>query len=535
MSSMSSMSSMRAVLERIVLLPIGLLVLLWAHRGLALGGGVLADRGAAERWLFAADQAPTLPVIALCTWMVWRRRDALTSSSDGPRPILAGLLLVPALLLFAWAHHVGSADLLIPCLGLEMLGFAAAVKGRDGCRALLLPALVLLLAMPIPSPVYNEVVWRLQIWTTAGSSLLLALAGYDVQHADAMIRIGDRALVVVAACSGLRGMQLLLVAAVAIRELFASTGARMWCVVGVAPLLAMLMNVVRVASIALTDDPEVRVAIASGHLPQGIAVVTVGTFLLYLCGWLLARGRTTESPDRRASPVRGRTPSSVATVSSVSTPARWRLCAYATALALVSVWPTGAGPTPSLERVEPPPIAMHQGGWQGRELEHEWLATGELPLDPIVRRRYERAVGAVGAGGEGEQQVVELMIAWADAGRPHAHPFSPKLLLPGPEWSLEERRRARIWALDLEADLVRARSGSAQVVAYHWHVRDEGFWRATLRSLLGLDRIDAGAYRPRAVVRLATPLATTGQLARDRAKRSLDRFIGDFRDELAGL
>ncbi len=519
------MSSMRAPLERVAL-PVGLLVLLWAHRGLALGGGVLTDRGAAERWLFAADQAPTLPVIALCTWMVWRRRDALASSNDGPRPILAGLLLVPALLLFAWAHHVGSADLLIPCLGLEILGFAAAVKGRDGCRALLLPALVLLLAMPIPSPVYNEVVWRLQTWTTAGSSLLLELAGYDAHHADAMIRIGDRALVVVAACSGLRGMQLLLVAAIAIRELFASAGARMWCVVGVAPLLAMLMNVVRVASIALTDDPEVRVAIASGHLPQGIAVVTVGTFLLYLCGWLLARDRVTESPDRRASSVRGSAPS---TVSTVSRPARWRVCAYAAALGLVSVWPTGASPAPSPARVEPPPIAMHQGGWQGRELEHEWLATGELPLDPIVRRRYQRAVG------EGAPEVIDLMIAWADAGRPHAHPFSPKLLLPGPEWSLEERRRARIWALDLEADLVRARSGSAQVVAYHWRVRDEGFWRATMRSLLGLDRIDAGADRARAVVRLSTPIATTGAVARDRAKRSLDRFIGDFRDELAGL
>jgi len=36
-------------------------------------------------------------------------------------------------------------------------------------------------------------------------------------------------------------------------------------------------------------------------------------------------------------------------------------------------------------------------------------------------------------------------------------------------------------------------------------------------------------------VRLSTPIATTGAVARDRAKRSLDRFIGDFRDELAGL
>jgi hypothetical protein len=37
------------------------------------------------------------------------------------------------------------------------------------------------------------------------------------------------------------------------------------------------------------------------------------------------------------------------------------------------------------------------------------------------------------------------------------------------------------------------------------------------------------------VVRLATPLGHDGPVARDRAKQTLDRFIRDFRDELADL
>jgi len=56
-----------------------------------------------------------------------------------------------------------------------------------------------------------------------------------------------------------------------------------------------------------------------------------------------------------------------------------------------------------------------------------------------------------------------------------------------------------------------------------------------LRAACALDVGPLRRERRRAVVRLTTPLALDGPDARDRAKRILDDFIRDFRDELAAL
>jgi hypothetical protein len=94
-----------------------------------------------------------------------------------------------------------------------------------------------------------------------------------------------------------------------------------------------------------------------------------------------------------------------------------------------------------------------------------------------------------------------------------------------------------VWLLGLDADLAVAtrESGSERALVYSWRLRDEGIWRESLRSLLALESGPFRRERRRAVVRLTTPLPHDGPVARDRAKQTLDRFIRDFRDELAGL
>jgi hypothetical protein len=113
--------------------------------------------------------------------------------------------------------------------------------------------------------------------------------------------------------------------------------------------------------------------------------------------------------------------------------------------------------------------------------------------------------------------------------------FSRRTTRPGPDWSLRDRRPAELWTLRVEGELAVASRRSELALVYVWRLRDRGILWHAQRSLLALDRAPLPRGRPRAVVRLATPLARDVPLALDRAKRTLDRFIVDFARELAAL
>ena len=123
--------------------------------------------------------------------------------------------------------------------------------------------------------------------------------------------------------------------------------------------------------------------------------------------------------------------------------------------------------------------------------------------------------------------------------------FTSKLALPGAEWSLEDSRRARVYA-----NLVVAwhASGSRHALVYDWRLRDAGLWREALRSLLALESGSFQRQRERVAVRLVTRLGNDGPAvrlvtrlgndgpaAREQGKRPLDDFVEASREDLARL
>src|SRR5206468_1091360 len=134
----------------------------------------------------------------------------------------------------AWAALAQAALLLFASAAPRLLAFAAAARGRAGCRALLLPSLVLGLGLALPAPLEHELVWQLQRWATAGSAGLLRALGREVEVGGAILWIGDQTFQVIDGCSGLRGILILSLVALIVRELFAHAGARAWLVVLIA-------------------------------------------------------------------------------------------------------------------------------------------------------------------------------------------------------------------------------------------------------------------------------------------------------------
>jgi len=115
--------------------------------------------------------------------------------------------------------------------------------------------------------------------------------------------------------------------------------------------------------------------------------------------------------------------------------------------------------------------------------------------------------------------------------------FSSKRLFPGPDWNLVRRYRERIWILDRDVDVAVASPTSDAEYAwvYAWRPRHRGFIRESWRHLLALD---AGPFQRESqptLVKIVAYAPHGGELALDRAKQRLNRFVSDFREELLAL
>jgi exosortase len=477
-----------------------------------------------EEWFFTPEQQGALLPIGIALWMLVRRRSRLRALPARGGPVLAGALLALGTGSFVWARLSGESFLLLPSLAANLLAFAAATRGRAGARTVLLPALVLLLAVPIPAPLRDQIVWWLQVSSARGATRLLQSAGADAALQGVQIHSGAYAFTVIETCAGLRGIEILTLVALAVRELCAGAGARSWIVVAIAPCLGFALNVLRIAAVvALTGrgSAEGSAPESWDHTPQGMAVLLGGTALLY------ALGRATAGPGRSADSAQGRRVDRPARGS----PAPRRAVEAAAPLVLAVLAVLSATLVPLAPVALPPPLELplRHAGWRGEDLPLERVFVGQFGPGQVLHRRYERE------GSGGPPRVVDLLVGYEVTENPSSRLLSPKLRVPGHDWTLAETRPVRLWLLGRDAEAAIASRDSELVLGYVWRLRDEGIWRETWRAALALDVGPLQRERRRAVVRLATPLAHTGPAARDRAKRTLDRFIADFLDELGAL
>jgi exosortase len=294
-------------------LRIGLFLVLvgWAFGsalGLSFEGG-LPGRHELGAFFFASSRLPPGLVLAVAGWLAWRRLPGFQSVVRGDQARSSGAQAV-ALLLFAlcvfasgWARLTGAADLLLPAFALFLLALASSWAGWAGMRSMALPALLILFGLPIPSPLDNEILWQLQLWSARGAELLLTLFGVAVERVGIHLVSEDTRFLVVESCSGQRAILTLTLVALILRELFEGRGRRQWLLVVIAPPIAYLVNVARIAIIIAGQAGE-EVVVADDHIGQGLATLAAGSIALFVIGHFLA-GRPSERPPRE--PIRWET------------------------------------------------------------------------------------------------------------------------------------------------------------------------------------------------------------------------------------
>ena len=144
-----------------------------------------------------------VPIFA--AYLVWANRKTLLKAKVAPT--WSGVAVV-ALGLVVLLLGVYGAELFLSRISLVILlaGLVLSFGGWELLKELRFPLLVLVLAIPIPAIIFNEITFPLQILATKLASALLTLFDVPVLREGNIIQLAAMKLEVAEACSGIRSL-----------------------------------------------------------------------------------------------------------------------------------------------------------------------------------------------------------------------------------------------------------------------------------------------------------------------------------------
>jgi exosortase len=268
----------------------------------------------ANDWWFDENYSHGLLIPFVIGYILWLQRDKLADDGSRPTTLLGGLAIGFALI-GLWAGIAG-AELYTQRLSLVLLlvGLTLFFFGIRLLRFLFVPFVLLLLAIPIPTIVFNRVAFPLQLFASRCAVWSMSVLGIPVLRQGNVIELKPlnsfetRKLEVVEACSGIRSLMTLMTLAVVFAYFThprsdgddGPKGFFSWLksygfwrsaiIVASAVPIAILTNAARVSGTGiLSHYYGTEVADGFFHSFSGWAVYVVAFLLLFAVGWIIDR------------------------------------------------------------------------------------------------------------------------------------------------------------------------------------------------------------------------------------------------------
>ncbi len=226
-----------------------------------------------------------VPVFA--AFVIWQERERLTRLK--PQPSWFGLLVLALALCVLIVGQMG-AELFLARFSLLLLltGMIVLFWGWRLFQALLFPLAFLLLMIPIPSIVFNQITFPLQILASKVAASVLPILNVPILREGNVINLPVMALEVAEACSGIRSLMSLVTLAIIYGYLMEKRVAMRWVLVLSAIPISVAANSVRIIGTGLLVqywDPDK----AQGffHTFSGWLIFVVSLIMLYLLHVLL--------------------------------------------------------------------------------------------------------------------------------------------------------------------------------------------------------------------------------------------------------
>jgi exosortase len=203
-----------------------------------------------RHWASDDDFSHGFFVVPLAAYFLWERRDAFRRAPVQPS-IWGALILVGSLLVFV-AGRFG-AELFLTRVSLigVVAGTLLFLCGWRYLRIAAFPLAFLLLMIPLPAIIFNQITFPLQGIAARAGEAVIAAAGVPVLREGNILHVPGRALEVAEACSGIRSLMSLLMLAVVLGYFTEKrTGGRVLIALASVPI-AIVANAGRVAGTGL--------------------------------------------------------------------------------------------------------------------------------------------------------------------------------------------------------------------------------------------------------------------------------------------
>ena len=201
-------------------------------------------------WYQIPDYSHGFLVPFFAGFLLWDKRSKLRSMAIAPSWSGLWLIVLGVATLF---FGVYGAELFLSRISFLFLvsGLIWIFAGKAILREVLFPIAVLLLAIPFPAIVFNQITFPLQLLASQMASSVLPLLGVPVFREGNVIQLPIMKLEVAEACSGIRSLMSLFTLAVFYGYFLEKTTARRWVMALASIPIAVCANALRIVGTGL--------------------------------------------------------------------------------------------------------------------------------------------------------------------------------------------------------------------------------------------------------------------------------------------
>ncbi len=232
-------------------------------------------------------------VLGLCAfvaWDQWERRPPLVCQARWPFFLgsLAGSAVLFTMQLYQAAFGLTPAVMMGLTTGLYAIALANIhyAVGWPGVRFYAFPLLFFLIALPLPSFLYNPLVHGLQEKVATVNVEILNLIGVPAHRSGSLIELPNGTVGVNEACSGIRSLQSTVMATLFIGYLTLQRRSLQVMLLGLGIGLAIFGNLVRSLYLSLTANAKGLAAVDKVHDSAGWTILLFTAAGVALLAWM---------------------------------------------------------------------------------------------------------------------------------------------------------------------------------------------------------------------------------------------------------
>jgi exosortase len=238
-------------------------------------------------WWNNPDYGHGFLVPVFSAYILWREREKWLNTEIKPNNF--GLLVMLGAVVILLGGSLG-AELFTTRISLLILlaGMILFLAGWKMLRAVSLPLAFLILMIPLPVLIYNQITFPLQLLASRFATFWLELVQVPVLREGNVLILPNYSLEVVEACSGIRSLMTLLTLAIAYGYLVER---RRWVRYTLALLMvpiAIVSNAIRIMGTGvLTFHFGQKAAEGFFHEFSGWIIFLAALVLMFFCHWIL--------------------------------------------------------------------------------------------------------------------------------------------------------------------------------------------------------------------------------------------------------